>query len=53
MEKHDKIVITLALLGVAVIVIKLIGSITGYDLIDMAVNATRPADAGGWPAGTH
>jgi hypothetical protein len=52
-NKHDKIIMTLALLGVAVIVIKLIGSTTGYDLIDMAVNATRPADADGWPAETH
>lgn len=40
---------TFALLGVAIIVIKLVGTISGYDLIDMAVNATRPADAGGWP----
>ncbi|MDL2398552.1 hypothetical protein [Rhizobium mayense] len=44
---------TLALLSVAVIIIKLIGAITGYNLIDMAINATRPADAVGWPAETH
>lgn len=44
---------TFALLGVAIIVIKLIGTMSGYDLIDMAVNATRPANAGGWMAATR
>jgi len=53
LKKHDKIVATLALLSVAVIVIKLIGAIIGYDLIDMAVDATRPADRGGWPVETR
>ncbi|MFS8110915.1 hypothetical protein QD460_04210 [Rhizobium jaguaris] len=53
MKKHDRIIATLALLGVAVIVIKLMGAIAGYDLIDMAVDATRPADRGGWPVETR
>jgi len=44
---------TFALLGAAIIIIKLIGAMAGYDLIEMAVNATRPADAGGWPAEMH
>ncbi|WP_155294021.1 hypothetical protein [Rhizobium rhizogenes] len=53
MKKSDRIVMTLALLGAAIIVIKMIGAMSGYDLIEMAVNATRPADAGGWPTATR
>lgn len=47
-KKSDRIIGGLALLGVAIIMIKLAGVIFGYDLIEMAVDATRPADAGGW-----
>jgi hypothetical protein len=52
-KKSDRVIMTFALLGAASIIIKLIGAMAGYDLIEMAVNATRPADAGGWPAETH
>jgi hypothetical protein len=41
---------TLALLSAAIIVMKLFGAMSGYDLIEMAVNTTRPADAGDWSA---
>lgn len=48
MKKSDRIIGGFALLGVAVIVIKLTGAMFGYDIIQMAVDATRPAEAGGW-----
>jgi hypothetical protein len=48
-KKSDRIIGGLALLSAAIIVIKLAGAIYGYDLIQMAVDATRPKDAGGWP----
>ncbi|GAJ96011.1 hypothetical protein [Rhizobium rhizogenes] len=53
MKKSDRIIMTLALLGAAIIVIKMIGAMSGYDLIEMAVNATRPADSRGWLAATR
>ena len=52
MKKSDKIVGGLALLSAAIVVIKLAGVMTGYDLFQMAVDATRPRDAGGWLAAT-
>ncbi|PST63469.1 hypothetical protein C9E91_08890 [Rhizobium sp. SEMIA4064] len=52
-KKSDRIIAALALLSAAIIVVRVIGAVAGYDLIDMAVNATRPADAGGWPMETH
>jgi hypothetical protein len=48
-KKSDRIIMALALLSAAIIVIKLFGAMSGYDVIEMAVNATRPANAGGWP----
>jgi len=49
-NKIDRIIGGLALLSVAIIVIKLAGTMFGYDLIEMAINATRPTNAGGgWP----
>ncbi|MDK4737386.1 hypothetical protein QA648_06115 [Rhizobium sp. CB3171] len=53
MKKSDRIIAALAFLGAAIIVVRVIGAVAGYDLIDMAVNATRPADAGGWPMETR
>ncbi|SCB16812.1 hypothetical protein GA0061100_102709 [Rhizobium hainanense] len=52
-KKSDRIIGGLALLSVAIIVIKLAGAIYGYDLIQMAVDATRPKDAGGWPTAVN
>ncbi|NRP85504.1 hypothetical protein GFPCMMHI_01402 [Ensifer adhaerens] len=52
MKQSDKIVGGLALLSAAIVVIKLAGVMTGYDLFQMAVDATRPNDAGGWLAAT-
>lgn len=50
-KKIDMIIGGLALLGVAIIIIKLAGTMFGYDLIEMAINATRPVNAGGvWPS---
>ncbi|GAC1042230.1 hypothetical protein [Rhizobium sp. No.120] len=49
MKKSDKIIGGLALLSAAIIVIKLAGAMYGHDLIQMAVDATRPTDAGAWP----
>jgi len=48
-KKGDRIIGGLALLSVAIIVIKLAGAMYGYDLIQMAVDATKPKAAGGWP----
>jgi hypothetical protein len=48
-KKSDRIIGGLALLSVAIIVIKLAGVMYGYDLIQMAVDATRPKAPGGWP----
>ncbi len=53
MKKSDRIIGGLALLGAAIIVIKLAGVMYGYDLIQMAVDATRPRGAGGWPSVTN
>ncbi|NTF41865.1 hypothetical protein [Rhizobium rhizogenes] len=53
MKKSDRIIGGLALLGVAIIVIKLAGAMFGYDLIQMAVDATRPVNAGGWMAAAN
>ncbi|MGV1757720.1 MULTISPECIES: hypothetical protein [Rhizobium] len=53
MKKSDRIIGGLALLGVAIIVIKLAGAMFGYDLIQMAVDATRPTNAGGWMAAAN
>lgn len=50
MKKSDRIIGGIALLSVAIIVIKLAGVIFGYDLIQMAIDATRPENAGGWLA---
>ncbi|OCJ12238.1 hypothetical protein A6U86_04215 [Rhizobium sp. AC27/96] len=52
-KKSDRIIGGLALLGVAIIVIKLAGAMFGYDLIQMAVDATRPTNAGGWMAAAN
>lgn len=52
-KKSDRIIGGLALLSAAIIVIKLAGVMFGYDLIQMAVDATRPADAGGWLAAAN
>lgn len=52
-KKSDRIIGGLALLGVAIIVIKLAGAMFGYDLIQMAVDATRPVNAGGWMAAAN
>ncbi|MFT4001905.1 MAG: hypothetical protein QM684_16815 [Rhizobium sp.] len=49
MKRSDRIIGGLALLSAAIIIIKLAGAISGHDLIQMAVDATRPKDAGGWP----
>ncbi|WP_162943879.1 MULTISPECIES: hypothetical protein [unclassified Rhizobium] len=49
MKKSDRIIGGLALLSATIIVIKLAGSMFGYDLIQMTVDATRPVDAGSWP----
>ncbi|MDK4713944.1 hypothetical protein [Rhizobium sp. CNPSo 4039] len=49
MKKSDRIIGGLALLSVAIIVIKLAGAMYGYDLIQMTVDTTRPKAAGGWP----
>jgi hypothetical protein len=49
-KKSDRIIMTLALLSAAIIIIKLFGAMSGYDLIEMAVNATRPTNTGGWSA---
>lgn len=48
-KKSDRIIGGLALLSAAIIIIKLAGAMSGHDLIQMAVDATRPKDAGGWP----
>ncbi len=48
-KRSDRIIGGLALLSAAIIIIKLAGAISGHDLIQMAVDATRPKDAGGWP----
>jgi len=48
-KKSDRIIGGLALLSVAIIVIKLAGAMYGYDLIQMTVDATRPKAAAGWP----
>jgi hypothetical protein len=49
-KTSDRIIGGLALLSAAIVVIKLAGFMYGYDLIQMAIDATRPADAGGgWP----
>ncbi|WP_181315824.1 hypothetical protein [Rhizobium sp. JAB6] len=53
MKKSDRIIGGLALLSAAIIVIKLAGAMYGYDLVQMAVDATRPKDAGGWPGVTN
>ncbi|WP_167332653.1 hypothetical protein [Rhizobium freirei] len=53
MKKSDRIIGGLALLSAAIIVIKLAGAMFGYDLIQMAVDATRPADVGGWPTAVN
>lgn len=47
-KRSDTIIGGLALLSAAIIVIKLAGAMYGYDLIQMAVDATRPKDVGGW-----
>jgi hypothetical protein len=52
-KKSDRIIAALALLSAAIIVVRVIGAMAGYDLIDMAIDATRPADAGGWPMEAH
>jgi len=52
-KKSDRIIGGLALLSAAIIVIKLAGVMYGYDLIQMAVDATRPRDTGGWPGVTN
>jgi hypothetical protein len=52
-KKSDRIIMTFALLSAAIIVIKLFGAMSGYDVIEMAVNAARPADSGGWLAATR
>ncbi|NLR95940.1 hypothetical protein HGP17_03755 [Rhizobium sp. P38BS-XIX] len=49
MKTSDRIIGGIALLSVAIIVIKLAGSMFGYDLIQMAVDATRPPAPAGWP----
>lgn len=52
-KKSDRIIGGLALLTAAIVVIKLAGVMSGYDLIQMAVDATRPRDAGGWLTATN
>ncbi|WP_188112697.1 hypothetical protein [Rhizobium tropici] len=53
MKKGDRIIGGLALLSAAIIAIKLAGSMFGYDLIQMMVDVTRPADTGGWPTAAN
>ena len=52
-KKSDRIIGGLALLTAAIVVIKLAGVMSGYDLIQMAVDATKPRDAGGWLTATN
>lgn len=52
-KKSDRIIGGLALLSAAIIIIKLAGVMSGHDLIQMAVDATRPKDAGGWPTAAN
>jgi len=52
-KRSDRIIGGLALLSAAIIVIKLSGAMFGYDLFQMALDATRPAAVGGWPTAVN